>query len=131
MQVETLKNRITRKFGSITKFCKASGVNYIDLYNLFRQQDTRFKRERLKDLHKKVKETPVISLDGIEITPELLEKIRVSIRTKYNTYQQFCTEHGVSNTWLSALLNGKHVLISNRVKNLCRILNISYNAGSK
>ncbi len=124
MEVKILKARIVKKFGSVNRFCNISGTNYQTLQNLFRQSDSKFKQIKLKELSGQVTRVKVAPLEGVDITNELLEKIRVAIVTKYKTYQEFCVVNHVSNTWLSALLNGKHRLVSNRVKSLCDILSI-------
>lgn len=124
MEIEALKAQIVEKFGSVNRFCNLSGTNYQTLSNLFRQQDSPFRQIKLKELASKVKRTKVKKIIGIDITDELIEKIRVAIVSQYKTYQAFCIQHSISDTWLSALLNGKHKLVSKRVKNLCVILKI-------
>ena len=124
MEIEALKAQIVGKFGSVNRFCNLSGTNYQTLSNLFRQQDSPFRQSKLKELAKKVKRTKVKKIIVIDITDELIEKIRVAIVSQYKTYQEFCGQHSISDTWLSALLNGKHKLVSKRVKNLCVILKI-------
>jgi hypothetical protein len=123
MTVETVKTRIITKFGSLNKFCNVTGLNLANLSNLFRRKDSKQKQQELKDLLALANKADVTQTE-YEITPEVIEKIRVAIVTKYKTYQAFCNQHGFSNTWLSALLNGKHKLVSYRVKELLTILKI-------
>lgn len=125
MTVTTLKKRIVKKFGSVSRFCNVAGLNKQNLDNLFRLTESKHKQARLKELAQKVKETEDKELAG-ELTDELLEQIRVAIVTKNKSYQEFCEKHKISNTWLSALLNGKHRLISGRVRSLCETLNINH-----
>lgn len=124
MTVATLKKRITKKFGSVSRFCNVAKLNKQNLDNLFRLTDSAYKQQRLKELAVTVKETENMALPG-ELTDELLEQIRVAIVTKNKSYGAFCDVHKISNTWLSALLNGKHRLVSTRVRSLCKILNIT------
>ncbi len=124
MNVDELKEKIVKKFGSVNKFCNCANINYQTLSNLFRQQDSPSRQSKLKELARKVTKTKIKKLDGFEITDKLIEKIRVAIVTNHKTYQAFCDAHSISNTWLSALLNGKHKLVSKRVRNLCLILEI-------
>lgn len=123
MKVETVKNKIVKKFGSVNKFCNLAGLNYANLNNVFRQKESAYKQQKLKELMKSLEDTNV-ELTDAEITPKLLEQIRVGIVTRYKTYKAFCDKHNISNTWLSALLNGKHILVSAKVKELCAILKI-------
>lgn len=123
MTVETVKKRIIKKFGSVNKFCNVTGTNFANLSNLFRRKESTQKQSELKKLLLLVDSSDVTQTEN-ELSAEVIEKIRVAIVTKYKTYQTFCTQHGFSNTWLSAVLNGKHKLVSNRVKDLCNILKI-------
>ncbi len=125
MKVETLKNRIIKKFGSVSRFCNVAGLNKQNLDNAFRLKDSNLKQRRLRIIAKTVTETEDKNLPG-ELTDQLLQRIKTSIRTESNSYQEFCQKHKISNTWLSALLNGKHRLISERVDGLCRILKLNY-----
>lgn len=126
MKVEAVKAKIEKKFGSLNRFCNTANLNYQNVNNVFRKNDSPFKQQELRDLSKLCEKTSVRLIDGRDLTPQLIEKIRKAIRVRYNTYDQFCEQHKFSNSWLSALLNGRHKLISAKIKRLCAILEIDY-----
>lgn len=125
MKVETIKKRIVKKFGSVNRFCNIAGMNYQNVNNLFRLKDGPLKQSKLKELNEKVSKTKEKPVEGIEVNDDLLKRIRVAILTDHKNYLEFCKAKKISNTWLSALLNGKHRLLSKRVLNLCEILNVT------
>lgn len=128
---EIVKKKIKQKFGSVNRFCNITGKNFTDIANLFRREEGPQKQEDLKSLSMLVINTKDQPVQGKEVTPELIEQIRVAIVTKYKTYLQFCEEESFSNTWLSTLMNGKMKTISARVRALCKILNINLDGGTK
>lgn len=126
MNIESVKAKIIKKFGSVTRFCSIAGINYQNVNNIFRRSESEFKQIDLALLAKLVKETKDKALGDLEITQELIDQIKTEIRKDGQTYLQFCQAHGFTNTWLSSLINGKHKLISLKVKKVCTILKIKY-----
>lgn len=125
MKVETLKKKIVKKFGSVNRFCNIAGKNYQNINNLFRLTDGPLKQSKLKELDAVVRKTKKDAVvEGLEVSDDLLKRIRVAILTDHKNFLEFCKAKKVSNTWLSALLNGKHRLLSKRVLNLCETLNV-------
>jgi hypothetical protein len=124
--VETVKKRINDKFGSVNRFCNIVKLNYQDLVNLFRQSESKVKQERLKALIVLVRETDDTTIRDRELSPQLLANIRAAIALNYDSQKEFCRKKKFGETWLSAVLGGKHKLLSKRVKELCSTLKIEY-----
>jgi hypothetical protein len=122
--VERVKKKINDKFGSVNRFCRITNTNYLEVVNIFRKSEGREKEAQLRELAKVVRETNDEPIKDKELRPVLLDQIREAILKKSGTQSAFCEKYGFGATWLSALLSGKHKLLSTRVKDLCKILKI-------
>jgi hypothetical protein len=81
--------------------------------------------EAVRDLNDLVDRTDNTRLDnGSEITEELIHKIKLGIYSKYKNVNDFCKQEGYYNAFMSNLLGGKILRISDKVRAICNKLEI-------
>lgn len=116
-----LKQRIKKKYGSVNRFARLVKKEYHTIRAAI-ESDDKEKKKWLKDL---ISKTPNKTLDNYEMPKGLPEKIRISIRAKYDTYLNFHAEHEeFLPYWISGLVNGKMQRLTPKVVKLCKILKI-------
>lgn len=115
MSKAAVKNKIKRKFGSLTRFAKLAGVDRYDLQKDFARKTLTPKRA--KELEKLVARTSDKRLAN-EFTPERLEALRAKIEAAGGA-QKFCDEYRrFSYVSLIQILAGKRKLVSATVREL-------------
>lgn len=124
MNYTLFKSRIRKKFGSLQKFMLLTGVTQKDLDKSFDKETLKGNPVRVRRLLSKAAKVKDVTTSK-DVTPALLECIRVAIYTKHKSQSEFCERHKqFTNTWLSALLNGKCPRISKKVGKLLKTLDI-------
>lgn len=125
MNYTAFKTRIRKKFGSLQRYMQLTGVTQKDLDQSFDRVTEKGNPRNVRRLLSKAKKVKKTTMPDKDITPQLLEKIRVAIYTSHKSQSDFCEAHKqYTNTWLSALLNGKFPRKSKKVSKLLKTLKI-------
>jgi hypothetical protein len=121
MNAQELKQTIIAKYGSMTRFCRLTGLQSSDMYT--RINHANVSREYLEEVFQLVQDTEATEKPDTEITDEQRREMRSLIYQKYHNITAFCEAHPqFTQSWISILLNGKIKRKTRKVKKLISLL---------
>jgi hypothetical protein len=124
LSVEDLKTGIRNKFKTIAKFCRLTGRGVYEFGQLLRAKETPAKTAELEKVLNDARSFELGTTKG-EITEEHRKQIKAAIFSQYDNALDFCEKNPeFINTWLSNVMNGGVIKITNKVKALAKALNI-------
>lgn len=104
MKVTTVKTAIQKKFGSISRFAKLSGMDRYKLQILFSVKHP--DEKKLREVMQVCRQTENLSLPG-EMSDQLIELISSRIAQKGGPYK-FCKDNPeFSCRWIRKIVNGQ------------------------
>ena len=116
-----LKEKIRAKFGTISRFARAAGLQTIDVYNSIKSGNA----TQITALHMIADELEPIVHAG-DWTQEHADKVVLAILEKYGTYTKFSQAYPEFPTdWLSCLIHGRFKRVSKKIKRLFGVLGIN------
>jgi hypothetical protein len=120
MKNSQLKRQITNKYGTLTRFCHLTGLNYSNVFNALQREDTEIQGKLLPIINR----TPPQKVEGVEVTDRLINKVRTAIEATGLKPTPWAKANGLSPTTVSCLLTGKKVYLSGGVKDICDRLGV-------
>jgi hypothetical protein len=126
MDKQQLKEKIKKKFRSVSRFARLAGIDPVFLIEQLRggRKMTEYQYNMLELAVKNIKDKPI---PGVDITPELRDQIRDAINKKYSSISDFCRRHNLDIPWVSKIINDVPSGAKKRTKyvdNLIKILKI-------
>jgi hypothetical protein len=131
-----LRKGIIEKFGSIARFADLSGVNKWVIYKAFNGKRDQVSQSKRLSLYIDAKETKDATINGVELSREAKNKIRMailshrdSLKNDRQSMKNFCEKHDVNASWLSKVLSsqdhGKQLTNGREFERIIKILKIT------
>jgi len=121
MTNQQLKKAIIEKYGTITRFCRLTSLDYDKTCRELSKHEINFGIMYL--IQFKFDTTPCQKIAVIEVTDELIDRVRDAISKTGLAPTTWAKSQGIPEMNVSRLLSGKAVLMSKSVKVICERLN--------
>lgn len=122
LKSDKLRKQITEKFGSLTKFSKATGVSYKRVLRIVNTPNP--KQSELQDLKEKC-ESFELDDDIYGLIDDLDRKvIRICILANYRSFTRFCEEHPQFNVVFITGITGRKKSRAKVCKDYSDLLNL-------
>jgi len=122
-----VKQKIKRKFGTLSKFARLVAMDRYELQKLFAATEKNMNEERQKrmvDLFELAERTKA-SATANELTPKLRKAIKTAIDLEYGGVEQFCKTNPEFNKFsVWQIVNGYRKNITPAIKKLINTLKI-------
>jgi hypothetical protein len=121
---DQIKKEIKAKFGTVPRFCAIANLPYWGMAKILRESESESELNSIRD---KIALFENRSIQGQEITPELIKKIKIAlIGYKDGRSRTFCKDHGIHEVDFSMIITGKRRFITKLVIEICQKLNVEW-----
>jgi hypothetical protein len=121
MSNSEFKKAILEKYGTITRFCRLSNLDYDKTCRELSKHEINFGIRLI--IQFEFDTTPCQKIAVIEVTDELIDRVREAIKKTGLAPTTWAKSQGIPEMNVSRLLSGKAVLMSKSVMVICDRLN--------
>jgi hypothetical protein len=120
MKNSQLKRQITNKYGTLTRFCHLTGLNYVNTHRALEREDKSIQDTLIPLIEK----TEFARAPQVEVTQQLINSVKIALEKTGIPPTTWAKANNITPNRISVLLNGGMKRKSRVVRDICDKLGV-------